>query len=475
VESLADTGYGSNMKLLEVLGNWRSTYHKFVRHELWSPQMYAASKDPLTRSLIVIARTLFLVGAGFSREKLRLRAAALTYMSLLSLVPAMAVVFAVFAGFESLVEARERLKDFVVQSISVTHQDTVSSYLDQFVGQVGALGGVSVVILIFTTVSLLTNIEKSFNDIWGLKQSRNLVQRFQAYWPLLTLEPFLLGVSLALSAKFESSSAYGELVSNLPIIRFFTWLAPIMLTWTGFALMYLVMPNTRVPIRFALLGGVVAGSIHEVAKSLFALYASKALTYSAIYGSFGAIPLLIIGVYVNWLVALTGGLLTFASQNALTYEPSEDASHRLTPNEREHVAVRLLMAIFMRFEQGKGPMPTAHLLAHIAGPPRAKRSILDELKQGGLIVATDESYLPGRAAHQVSLKDVLVVLRSLGPLDLSTEELDPHVSRASELLDESQKLQLDRLANISVAQLIVELNAAEETPATAEAHQLIPM
>ena len=169
-----------------------------------------------------------------------------------------------------------------------------------------------------------TNIEKSFNDIWGLKQSRSWVQRFQAYWPLLTLAPFLLGVSLALSARFESSSTYGEIVSTFPLASFFRWLAPIVLTWLGFTLMYLFMPNTRVPIRFALLGGVVAGSIHEVAKSLFALYASKALTYSAIYGSFGAIPLLIIGVYVNWLVALTGGLLTFASQNALTYEPNED-------------------------------------------------------------------------------------------------------------------------------------------------------
>jgi len=436
--------------------------------------MYAKAEDPLRRSLIVVARTLYLVAAGFSREKLRLRAAALTYMSLLSLVPALAVVFAVFAGFESLVEAREQLKQFVVQSISVTHQETVSSYLDQFVGQVGALGGVSVVILIFTTVSLLTNIEKSFNDIWGLKQSRSWVQRFQAYWPLLTLAPFLLGVSLALSAKFESSSTYGEIVSTFPLASFFRWLAPIVLTWLGFTLMYLVMPNTRVPIRFALLGGVVAGSIHEVAKSLFALYASKALTYSAIYGSFGAIPLLIIGVYVNWLVALTGGLLTFASQNALTYEPNEDGGHHLASNAREHVAVRLLLAIYRRFDRGQGPTPTTFLLANIAGPPRAKRRILDELRQGGLIVATDEAYLPGRASHQTTLKDVLVVMRTSGNVELNHDDTDQHVSEASKLLEESQLLQLDRLATTSIAQLIVELGEDEES-SPSKAHQLVSL
>ena len=230
MESSAHTGYACTMKLFEVLRKGRGAYHKFTRDELWSPQVYAKAEDPLRRSLIVVTRTLYLVVAGFSREKLRLRAAALTYMTLLSLVPALAVVFAVFAGFESLSEAREQLKQFVVQSISITHQETVSSYLDQFVGQVGALGGVSVVILIFTTVSLLTNIEKSFNDIWGLKQSRSWVQRFQAYWPLLTLAPFLLGVSLALSAKFESSSTYGEIVSTFPVADFFRWLAPIALT-----------------------------------------------------------------------------------------------------------------------------------------------------------------------------------------------------------------------------------------------------
>jgi len=463
------------MKPFTVLSTWRSTIRKFARHDLWSPQIYAQANDPLRRVAILVARISYLVWSGFSREKLRLRAAALTYMTLLSLVPALAVVFAVFAGFERLTEARNQLKAFVVQSLSVTHQDTVSTYLDQFVGSVGALGGVSVVILIFTTLSLLSNIEKSFNDIWGLKQSRSILQRFQAYWPLLTLAPFLLGVSLALSAKFQSSNAYGDLVNTFPLTDFFRWLAPIVLTWTGFTLMYLVMPNTRVPVRFALLGGVVAGSIHEVAKSLFALYASKALTYSAIYGSFGAIPLLIIGVYVNWLVALTGGLLTFASQNALTYEPGEDGSVRLTTSDREHLAVRLMIAIYTHFDHGKGPCTTADLLAHTAGPPRAKRRILEELRAGGLIVATEESFVPGRAAHQTSLKDVLMVMRSIGQAELHEEGIDPRAVRATQMLDDSQNAQLNRLANVSIAQLIVDIETTtEDTKAPSETQQLSP-
>lgn len=458
---MADPGYGFSMKLFEVLVTWRNISQKFVRHDLWSPQIYARAKDPFRRLVILTARIAFLVWSGFSREKLRLRAAALTYMSLLSLVPALAVVFAVFAGFDGLSEARERLKGFVVESLSVTHQESVSAYLDQFVGAVGALGGVSVVILIFTTLSLLTNIEKAFNDIWGLKQSRSLVQRFQAYWPLLTLAPALLGVSLALTARFEASSAYGDMVSTFPLTRFFSWLAPVILTWIGFTLMYLVMPNTKVPVRFALIGGVVAGSIHEGAKGLMALYASKALTYSAIYGSFGAIPLLIIGVYVNWLVALTGGLLTFASQNALSYEPGEDRSVRLNPSDREHLAIRLLIAVYLNFERGKGPCSTAELLAHTAGPPRAKRRILEDLCDGGLIIASDDAFLPGRTAQQTSLKDVVIVMRAIGKTELHEDGLDLRSQNATQLLDDSQSLQLDQLADISIAQLLAKEYAVE--------------
>ncbi|MEE2901530.1 MAG: YihY family inner membrane protein [Myxococcota bacterium] len=459
------------MKVKQALRNWRSAYHNFLEKELWSPQVYAEARDPMRQSMIVVARTLYLVISGFSREKLRLRAAALTYMTLLSLVPALAVVFAVFAGFESLASAREQLKLFVVSSISVAHQETVGSYLDQFIGQVGALGGVSVIILLFTTVSLIANIEKSFNDIWGLKQSRSWVQRFQAYWPLLTLAPFLLGVSLALSAKIESSETYAEVISLVPILGLVGWLMPLALTWSGFTLMYLVIPNTRVPFQFAVLGGVVAGSIHEIAKGLFALYASKAITYSAIYGSFGVIPLLIIGVYVNWLVALTGGLLTYASQNALTYEPQDDTYERISSGMREKIALKMLMAIFIRFENGLGPTSTTELLSTIGGPPRAKRKILDELNQAAIIIATDEAFTPGQAAHNVTIAQILRVVRESGGSDINLDSPDPRIVSALELLDVSHEEQMAKLSKTSLAQLIAQVDSKSLMESTVSAHE----
>ena len=329
----------------------------------------------------------------------------------------------------------------------------------------------SVVILLFTTVSLIANIEKSFNDIWGLKQSRTLVQRFQAYWPLLTLAPFLLGVSLALSAKIESSEAYAELISVVPVLGIVGWLMPLVLTWSGFTLMYLVIPNTRVPVQFAVLGGVVAGSIHEIAKSLFALYANKAITYSAIYGSFGVIPLLIIGVYVNWLVALTGGLLTYASQNALTYEPQDDTYERISSGMREKIALKMLMTIFIRFENGLGPTSTSELISTIGGPPRAKRKILEELNQAAIIIATNESFVPGQAAHNVTVSQILKVVRESGGTDINFDSHDPRITAALGLLDVSNTEQMEKLSKTSLAQLIAQIDSKSFLDDSSQIHE----
>jgi membrane protein len=408
------SGYGRAMGLgAEGSRRWAELV-RFGREDLWSHDVYRHGSRSRRAGLLVL-RTLYLVWLGFSRERLRLRAAALTYMTLLSLVPALTVVFAVFAGFAGLSDARERLRDEIVGLLSVTHREAVTAYLDRFVGSVGAIGGVGVVILLFTTLSLLSTIERSFNDIWGLEEDRGWVRRFQAYWPLLTLAPVLMGVSLTVTASVESSDTWRMIVDTVPGARLVARLGPLFLTWLGFALMYLIMPNTRVPVRYALIGGVVAGTMWEVAKGLYAVYAARAITYSAIYGSLGVVPLSIIWVYVSWLVALTGAQLTFASQNARSWAPESDDPSGLAAAVRERLAVRLALAVYGGFEAGLGPQSASRLLAHVPGPPREKRSLLDLLAEAGLLVRTEHrdggAFAPARPADRVSLADVRRAVR----------------------------------------------------------------
>src|SRR5687768_11263914 len=148
---------------------------------------------------ILLTRIIYIVVTGFRRERIKLRAAALTYVSLLSLVPALAVLFSLFAAFGGLTELEDELREMVVGALTVeAHRQTLLHYLAELISKVHAsqIGIFGVVILLFTVISLLANVEKSFNDIWGLERDRSLLQRFQVYWPLITLGPMLLGVSL---------------------------------------------------------------------------------------------------------------------------------------------------------------------------------------------------------------------------------------------------------------------------------------
>ena len=190
------------------------------------------------------------------------------------------------------------------------------------------------VLLLFAVISLLTNIERAFNEVWGVGRARNLLQRFQVYWPLVTLGPIVVGLSLSTSAAVESSQTVQQLVELAPMLGLLLNLGPLFLTCLFFTFLYLVMPNTRVSFRCAALGGFVGGSLWTLAQKLFALYAANAITYSAIYGSLGAVPLFVIWVYVSWTVALLGAMLTFAVQSVRTFEPERAISQA----ERELVA-----------------------------------------------------------------------------------------------------------------------------------------
>ncbi len=463
-------GYGAAMGWVDQLRGLIDRAQDFVRRELWSPDYYARLEGR-RRAGMLTARAGYLVWLGFSRERLRLRAAALTHMTLLSLVPALAVIFSLFTAFGGLEDAGQRLKVKVVSWLSVAHQQAVTAYLDQFVGSVhaGALGGVGVVVLLFTALSLLSNIEKSFNDIWGLKSDRSLLRRFQSFFPLLTLGPVLFGVSLTMTASIESSEAVRRFIEVVPGAQLGLRFGPVLVTWLGFALFYAIMPNTRVPARYALIGGVVAGTLWEIAKRLYTVYAAKAITYSAIYGSLGVVPLSIIWIYVSWLIALIGALVTYATQNASTYEPDLDGSLRLSDRDRVQLAVRMALVVYERFEQTEGATEIDVVLGAVAGPPRAERLILADLIEGRVLIETaGAAVIPGKPAARVTLAEIVRVARGRGEDILGDEGIRGAARRAAEVLDRVDDRGDHDLELVTFADLLREGSEASEVAGVAE-------
>ena len=433
---------------------------RYLHGDLWSAEAY----QPLPRwkrFFVLLLRIALLVARGFRRERLRLRAAALTYMTLLSLVPALAVVFSVFTAFGGLKDAGARLQDVVITWLSVNQREMVAGYLDRFVGSVhaGAIGGVGVLGLLYTALSLLTNVERAFNDIWGLQEDRGLVRRFQAFWPMMTLGPVIFGVSLTATAGLEGSRTVAELIRVVPGFGALMWFGPILMTWAGFSLIYAIMPNTRVPIRCAMIGGVVGGTLWEIAKRLYGLYASHAITYSAIYGSLGAVPLFIIWIYVSWLVVLIGASLAFAAQNARTYEPDRDGEARVAQRDRDQLGARIMWLVYERFGSGAGAVSADALRAAILGPPRLVQGMLDELLAGGLLAMARtkdgkaDAYLPARPAEKTSLADVLRVTRAGTTIAASPVAARPRIEGALDTAEDAAMLTLSRL---SYAQLLAD-------------------
>lgn len=410
----------------------------------------------------MLARTLYIVATGFRTERIKLRAALLTYTSLLSLVPALVVMFSAFAAFQGLAGVQDALKRFVVQSLAVSQQEVVMSYLDSFVKQAGALGTVGVLVLLVTTISLLVNIETSFNDIWGLRRGRSMVHRFQVYWPLVTLGPILVGLSLSLTAAIETSDTVRELAAMVPLVSFVFKLAPVLLTWISMTLLYMLLPNTHVPFRAALVGGIVAGSLWEIAKRLYAIYAGITLEGPSVYGSLAAVPLFILWIYVSWMVALLGATLTFAVQNAKTYEPEDLGPRRRSQHDRELLAARLLAAVSDSFERGDGPVPAQTLLDEVVVSPRFARQLLTELVEAGLLVETngegsEASYVPGRPLVMITLADVVHAIRGGQHDDKHAVRFDDadvlgrHVAKA---LGETERAIDGALASVSIAELV---------------------
>jgi len=361
-------------------------------------------------------RVVFLVARWEVLRSLKLHAQALTYATMLSLVPALAVVFAILKGFGATAGITDRLQGFLIGNISSTPQlqQKLGGYIETFVGNVdaGHIGIPSIIILIWSVLMLLGHIEASFNDVFGIREQRPLATRLLTYWAVLTFGPLLLVASFALTAWFQTSRMATFSAGLGGISGFFFSALPLLVTWVGFTAMYLFVPNTRVRLGPAFFAAVVAGSAWNLAKAGYAFYASNAITLQNIYGSLAVIPLFIVWLYASWLLVLFGAQLAFAFQNAKTYRREDE---RLDAGQTfmERAACRIFLEVARNFCVGL-PAPNAEqLTASLRLPRRLLQTLVLRLREGGLVQLTepDEGVIPATDPEQVTVEDLLALLR----------------------------------------------------------------
>jgi membrane protein len=300
--------------------------------------------------------------------------------------------------------------------------DAVLGHITGFIAnfQSGKLGVTAVLALIFVAISLLSTIETTLNDIYGVTRGRGWFARVVQYWAALTLGPlfFFSAVTLTTWAKLSE-----QVIDQLPLVSIFMpFFVPVVILTLGCALLYLVMPNTKVSWQAALLGGFVAGLLLQLNSYFNVVYVSRVLTYKQIYGSMAALPLFLLGLYFSWLIVLLGAQVTYAFQNRLAYV-QEKKAETVSQRGREFVAVRLMAHIAQRFDAGERPPTSLEMAENLCIPLRLVSQVMFMLMQSALVLevaGAENGYAPARPLDQISVRDVLQALRSGQGQDLAT-------------------------------------------------------
>jgi len=390
-----------------------------------------------------------LVISGFQTERITLRAASLTYLSLLSIVPTLAVVYAMFKGFGGMTDIQERVNAWIFQNIAVGSQEVVQQTVQNFVTQAhtGAVGGIGFAVLLMSAVSLLWNIEASFNAIWGVRQQRRLVMRFLIYWCVLTLGPVLLAVSLTATTTLTGA----KMVDVIPGGRAVLGLAPLFITYVAFALLYFVVPNARVKKRSAMLGAFVAGSVWELAKLGYAVYATRAFKANAFYGSLAAVPVFMLWIYCSWVIVLAGARLVYSIDASVE---AETVTPVLSPLERRHWLARVACAVAEAFRAGDKPPMPEQIAQQLGAPPALLEDVTRTLLEAGLVRETEDGgLLPARPLEQITLRDVhLAALAAGGTAPIRPPQEPGHDLEA--VLREAEETTESKLAGHTLESLV---------------------
>jgi membrane protein len=334
--------------------------------------------------------------------------------------------------------------------------------IQEFIGNVNAtaLGAVGSVLLFSVAIRLLMTIELSFNDIWGVRTGRSIWRKIVYYWTAITLGPLLLVTAMVITGSMEFSGAAAKLAMAASFGKVLAYLAPFVVLWVAFGLMYALMPNTHVRPRAAIIGGMLGGTLWQANSLLSTLYLSRVVTYSKIYGSLGIVPVLLVGLYFSWWIVLFGAQVSFTVQNLRAFLLRR-ASEKLNQQQREAIACRTVLLACQHFVRGANP-PTMQEACDQLGVSQALlNQIVQRLVDGGVLsVIADEgrALQPARPPDALTLADVLRVMRGSGGRSGRPDDV------VEKLLSDLCAAEQSSPSNVAFAELVAKLDSQVTIP-----------
>ena len=388
-------------------------------------------------------RILLLAVQGYLRDNCALRASALTFYSLLSIVPVIAMAFGIAKGFglEQRLETQLYLRLAGQEEVLENVISFARSLLENTKG--GIIAGIGVLVLFWTAVKLLGHIESALNQIWKVK-SRSFIRRFTDYLAIMLLSPLLVIVSSSVTVYITTqvTAITGKLALlrvASPLIFFLLRLLPFALIWLLFILIYMVMPNTRVRFTSALIAGIIGGTVFQLAQGFYISAQVLMAKYNAIYGSFAALPLFLIWLQLSWMIVLFGAQIGYAHQHVGHYAMAVDYQN-VSPQAQKTHALQILRLIVSRFESAQSP-PSADFIAEtLALPSSLIKELLQQLVDCAMVATVTSAqqegllYQPARDIHVMTMADVLEAWDRVGQQTISDNSA-PQLIRISKALE----------------------------------------
>lgn len=422
---------------------------KFLKTDIW--RIRSRDHSGGKSFAIRLIQTITLAIRGFHEKECKFKASALTFFSLLSIVPIIAVMFGIAKGFGLQKQVEEQLaKNFGIQqqvgeqlNAKMQAQQEILTKVIDFANRLlenangGLIAGIGVAFLFWTIISVLSNIESSFNDIWGIIKPRSLSRKFSDYLSTMLVCPVLLVISgsitIFVSAQIDNTTAKFPLLTTLgPAFWILLKLLPYVSLWAAFTFLFAFIPNTKVRFKSALIGGIVAGTIIQIVQWLYIKFQIGVANYGAIYGSFAALPLFLIWFQTSWLIVLFGAEVSFAHQNVETYEFEPDCLS-VSHSFKTMLSLFITQQLVSRFCRGEKPADASQLSHELDIPVRLVRQILYELTESGVLSEAKKNgdselgYQPAIDVDKITVKFVLDRLEQRGSMDIpviKSSELD---------------------------------------------------
>ena len=433
------------------------SYSHLIKHQLWKVRLNKLDKKQ--GFLVKQIRVFSLSTKRFNEDQCLIKASALTYFLLFSIVPVIALAFAVAKGF-GFQETLENnlLRDFSEQKEVLTQVfDYANIMLNNAKG--GVIAGVGVVLLLWSVMKLLGNIEDSFNDIWEVKKSRSFIRKFTDYFSILLIAPIFIIISGSITVIIQSqldsiihSTAWLKPIEHIVglILRLFS-----LLLITGlFTFLYVVLPNTKVKVKPAFYAAIVAAILFELLEFTYINFQIGVARYNAIYGSFAALPLFLIWVQYSWYVVLFGAELAYAYQHIDQFELKSEILN-ISYRYKKMVAILTASRVVKNFTEGKKAMTLDELSHELDLPVRLVKPIVEDFVETGIFnpVRFDKEevtrYQPGMSEQQVSICLILEAIDKKGVNEMHTNHQD-YIKISDDLLIEFEQTMKDSKTNLLV-------------------------